>query len=288
MAIDTIVSRIRSSFGYHPDPKSCARSIEIFERSTIPIINPSLTTLQFLAEDGMGFLLVDQARRAVRACAGSLHLDFFDENYVNTGGKGSNIGILTPNLANYIVQEVGAPLDTHFMVRPSTLGGERAFRKYIGRFIGAGASFISVHHGAFCQDNLEEKPLLDFFSFVRDKGANVGLAINPDEDTDCLFRYEGKIDFALVMSVIPGAGGRGFDDRALTNIRILRELAFQPLIEVDGAVSQKTIKPVTDAGGQWNVVGSAWFGSPKTVDELRSEEQMHDVYESLRQEWSHL
>lgn len=285
MTFEAITRAIRPMFGYHPDPKIGERSLATFQRSSIPIVNPSLTTLQFLAETGLSKLMVDQARMAANACAGSLHLDLFDDSYVNTGNKGSNLEIMSPKLVKQIVRNAGVPLDAHFMVRPSTIGSECAFRSYIGEFIGAGASFISVHYGAFLQDS-EEKALPDFFGFVRDRGAKVGLAINPDESAECLFRFEDKIDFALVMSVIPGAGGRGFDERSITNLEDLRVHAFQPLIAVDGSIGPKTIGMVTEAGGKWDVVGSAWFGSPKSVEELRTQTQMFEVYEALRKEWS--
>jgi len=263
-----------------------------------PAINPSLTTLiDLLKKKDTGLEeFLQRARWAQEAGAKSLHIDIFDENYVDTGGKGSNIGIFTPQVVQALSKVVTIPIDVHLMVRPSTIGELKlypsahgsleAMTSYVVDLSNSGASSISLHIGAFNQDITagkmsESDGLKRTLGAIRSIGAYAGVAINPDEGSQVfqLLMLEDDIDFAgPMMTVIPGAGGRGFDNRGLENIKELRRLGFRKLIAADGGVTDKNIAEVVEVGAKWLVVGSHFFGKGEN---LKSRDQIMDTQTGL-------
>jgi len=251
---------------------------ETFKRSSFPVINPSLTTLSPFLRAGNRTEFFERAKMAKQAGASTLHLDIFDPNYVDTGGKPTNMDIFNPDLAGELKKEVDLPVDAHFMVRPSTLGGQSGFSEYLASFGGA-ADFMSVHIGAFMRDNMGLTDILRTLEKIRSAGSCPGVVINPDEATFMAQEVKGAIDFALAMTVIPGDGGRGFDERGLRNIISLASSGFDPLLAADGAITGETIVAPFHAGARWFVVGSYWFGSEKSG--YKTSEQMRQAYDAM-------
>ncbi len=235
---------------------------EAFRRSPLPVINPSLTTLSPFLRAGNRAEFIERAKMARQAGAKTLHLDIFDPRYVDTGGKPTNMDIFCPDLAGELKREVGLPVDAHFMVRPSTLGGHQKFNSYLQSF-GGSADFMSIHLGAFIQDSLCFDNILVALAQMKAAGSSAGIVINPNEGPFLAEEIGSAADFALAMTVIPGDGGRGFDTRGLCNISRLKALGFPNLVAADGAITGDTIKAPFDAGARWFVVGSYWFGSEK-------------------------
>lgn len=248
-----------------------------YKQSSIPIINPSLTTLSPFLRAGNRPEFIKRAQMAKDAGATTLHLDIFDPRYVDTGGKPSNMDMFVPDLAAELKSTVGLPIDAHFMVRPSTLGGQNGFDEYLTSFGGA-ADFISVHIGAFMQDGLSTTNIFRTLERIRAAGASPGVVINPDEGPFVAAELKEAVDFALAMTVIPGDGGRGFDKRGVKNIASLASLGFPKLLAADGAITGETIKAPFDAGARWFVVGSYWFGKEGAYKTL---EEMQAAYRSL-------
>jgi ribulose-phosphate 3-epimerase len=247
-----------------------------FRQSTIPIINPSLTTLSPLLRGGSTAAFIERAQMAKEAGASTLHLDIFDPNYVDTGGKPSNMDIFNPKLARELKEKVGLPVDAHFMVRPSTLGGVEEFKKYLASF-GKCVDFMSIHAGAYMMDGLIDQLNPSNVALttraIQKAGACAGVVLNPGELAAIASKLERSIDFALAMTVIPGDGGRGFDAEGLRTVRELGSFNFGKLIAVDGAITHETIASPFFMGVRWFVVGSYWFGkegSYKTLEEMRA------------------
>lgn len=251
---------------------------ETFKRSSVPIINPSLTTLSPFLRSGNRAEFFKRAQMAREAGATTLHLDIFDPRYVDTGGKPSNMDIFCPDLARELKDKVGLPVDAHFMVRPSTLGGHQPFNSYLQSFGGA-ADFMSIHLGAFIQDKLCFDQIWGTLSTMKDVGSTAGIVINPNEGPFLAQEIGAAADFALAMTVIPGDGGRGFDKRGLCNISRLRSLGFPNLLAADGAITGDTIRAPFDAGARWFVVGSFWFGSQEKG--FKNMAGMRAAYEAL-------
>lgn len=242
------------------------------KRSTVPIINPSLTTLLPLLRAGNKKAFFDRAVMAVDAGALSLHMDIFDTNYVDTDGHPSNIDDFTPQLAAELKRKTGLPIDVHFMVMPSTMGGLEKFNDYLYCFKKA-ADFMSIHPDAFSWDKLNMNAIYNTIATIRSAKASPGIVINPDEGPFLAAEASNAVDFALAMTVIPGNGGRGFDKGGLRNIESLKTMGFRKLIAADGAITGETIKNPFKAGARWFVVGSYWFGKEgayKTLEEMRA------------------
>ena len=73
------------------------------------------------------------------------------------------------------------------------------------------------------------------------------------------------MDLLLIMSVNPGFGGQKFIQNSIKKIKDAVELRKKSkadfLIETDGGLDNKTIKPVLDAGCDVFVAGSSIFRS---------------------------
>lgn len=241
-------------------------------QSRIPVINPSLTTLSPLLRAGNKTGFFERAVMAKEAGPSTFHMDFFDTNFVGKGGQPDNRHLFLPDLAKELRDETGLPIDAHFMVRPSTLGGLDEFNGYLSSFEGA-VDFMSIHPGAFVMDNMKTPEMHKTIEAIRGAGASPGVVVNPNEAVFITAELKDAVDFALVMTVIPGDGGRGFDKRGLCNLQRLQRLSFPKLLAVDGAITGETIKAPFEAGARWFVVGSYWFGkegSYKTLEEMRA------------------
>ena len=59
---------------------------------------------------------------------------------------------------------------------------------------------------------------------IKDKGINVGIAINPFTNVESILPYMNVIDEVLVMSVIPGYGGQKFLTGTIDKIKKLYDI----------------------------------------------------------------
>jgi len=186
--------------------------------------------------------LAEQVQPVLDAGATVLHVDVMDGHFV------PNITIGPPVVAA-LRKHVQAPLDVHLMIENAD--------DYIGAFVDAGASWISVHQEACVHlDRVVEH--------IRSRGVLAGVVLNPATPVATLSDILEVVDYVLVMSVNPGFGGQKFIPRALGKIRHLaqlraeRHLGFR--IEVDGGITLDTIGAVVQAGAEILVAGNAVFG----------------------------
>ena len=103
-----------------------------------------------------------------------------------------------------------------------------------------------------------------------------GVALNPHTNVMLLEDTIQDIDIVLVMSVNPGFGGQSFIENTYDKIKALKTLinkkGANTLIEIDGGVTSKNAKALTDAGANILVAGSFVFKSDdptKTINELK-------------------
>jgi ribulose-phosphate 3-epimerase len=93
----------------------------------------------------------------------------------------------------------------------------------------------------------------------------VGLAINPDIQVDKLYKYIGKVDFFLIMSVFAGFGGQKFIyqtvDRVVALKTQIERCKAKTLIEVDGGVGLDNVKVLAESGVDIVVAGSSVLGA---------------------------
>ena len=116
------------------------------------------------------------------------------------------------------------------------------------------------------------KDLDELITIIKNKGYNVGIAINPKTEIERLDKYLNKVDMVLIMSVEPGFGGQKFIDSTIDKIKYIRVHAPEVLIEVDGGINLETIdkvKYITD----FVVAGSYITNSEdfqKAIDNLKN------------------
>ncbi len=96
---------------------------------------------------------------------------------------------------------------------------------------------------------------------TKDKGVEVGLAINLNTPVSKLEEYLSKVDEIVVMGIDPGVQGRHFHEDALAKVKELvkirteKGLSFK--IAVDGGVHPDTIKGIIESGVEILIIGSA-------------------------------
>ncbi len=123
---------------------------------------------------------------------------------------------------------------------------------------------IIVH--AEATDRLEE--IIDSFSLSRVK---FGVALLLPTPIETLGPYLSKINLIQLMSIAEiGAQGHGFDDRVLEKIKVLRSLAPNVIIQLDGGVNQETAKVALAAGVDNLIVGSAIWRTPDPIASLNN------------------
>lgn len=168
-----------------------------------------------------------------------VHFDVMDGVYV------TNITFGMPMCAA-VRPYTNLPLDVHLMiVEPE---------KYVERFCQAGADIVSFHPKASKNVDLT-------IELVKKQNKKCGLAINPNENVDCVLPYLDKVDLIVVMGVYPGYGGQKFIPEVLDKVRTLKKLNPNIMIELDGGVTIGNAKEIVEAGVDILVGGSCVFGS---------------------------
>ena len=139
-------------------------------------------------------------------------------------------GIYTEN-CNFTIDEildelkdVTKPLDIHLMVRDP--------QNYIASLALLKPSIITIHPDA-------TKDIKNTIMLIKDYNIKVGLALKPDDSVYSINEYLDIIDYVLVMSVNPGAGGQTFKSEVLSKISELESKNI--LIGIDGGVNSDNI-----------------------------------------------
>ena len=106
----------------------------------------------------------------------------------------------------------------------------------------------------------------DAINIVKNAGKRCGIALNPDSNIEILTPVLKQIDEIMVMSVMPGAAGQEFDERAIQHIKRLhytrKKHGLKYVISVDGGIKPETAKLCWNAGADLLVSGSYLAKSP--------------------------
>ncbi len=193
--------------------------------------------------------LREQVREVLHAGARLVHVDVMDGHFVPP----ITLGPVVVAALREVVEESGAILDVHLMIeRPE---------RHVEEFVRAGAHSLTFH--------VEATPHAAYTAnLIRERGARVGVAINPATPVEALAELGDSIDLALCMTVSPGWGGQPFIARSPEKIARLRAQLDRHLdapaavaLEVDGGIDPLTAPRCRAAGASLFVAGSAIFGA---------------------------
>ncbi len=194
--------------------------------------------------------LGDEIERMDKAQADYIHIDVMDGHFV------PNISLGAP-IVKSIRNRTDKVFDVHLMISDP--------KKYTPDFAKAGADLITFHLEA---DGDTDETI----ETIKSYGIKVGLSIKPATPAEAVFEYLDKVDMILVMTVEPGFGGQSFMADMMPKVRTIREeivkRGLNVDIQVDGGISQKTIKQAADAGANIFVAGSAVFNAPDAKQEI--------------------
>ena len=172
-----------------------------------------------------------------------IHIDVMDGHFV------PNITI-GPAVVASLRKTTRLPFDVHLMIENP--------ERYIDDFARAGADWITVHVEA-------AHHLHRTVGIIRERGLKAGVSLNPATPLSLVEPILPDVDLLLMMTVNPGFGGQKFIERSIPRIaearQMIRTVAPEVILEVDGGVSLKNIRTIADAGAEVLVAGSAVFGS---------------------------
>jgi ribulose-phosphate 3-epimerase len=190
-----------------------------------------------------GSRLGEEIAAVEAAGADWIHIDVMDGHFV----PNLTIG---PGLVASIRKATKLPFDVHLMIENP--------EQHIDAFAKAGADGITVHVEASVH-------LHRTVAMIRERGLKAGVSLNPATPLVQIEPILSDIDLLLVMTVNPSFGGQKFIEGSLSRIRqaqqMIRAVAPNVLLEVDGGVTLKNIRSIADAGADILVAGSAVFGS---------------------------
>ena len=115
---------------------------------------------------------------------------------------------------------------------------------------------------------------VEIIELIRKMDKRVGFVLNPETSIDKIKRYLDEIDEILIMTVTPGFYGSKFLPEALQKVTDLRNLKPDLDIEVDGGITDETIKQAYLAGANMFVSGSFIVKSEnveKAIDKLKDQ-----------------
>jgi len=179
------------------------------------------TSISFLKSDYDFYETIDKINKSN---ADYIHLDIMDGLFVNNKTK------FDKSMLDYL-KSSKTKRDVHLM----TLN----LKNYIDVFSYVNPEFITFELEA--STNPEE-----IIDYIKSKGINVGIAINPFTEVDAILPFINTVDLILIMSVIPGYGGQKFITSTSKKIEKLykfrEEYKANFKISVDGGITDQTIK----------------------------------------------
>ena len=169
-------------------------------------------------------------------------------------------GVFVPNISfgmpvlDAINKHAKKTIDVHLMIVDPD--------RYIGTFKKLGADVLTVHYEACTH-------LHRTLQAIKAEGMKAGVALNPHTNVDLLEDVIQDIDLVCIMSVNPGFGGQSFIENTYAKVEKLKALINRKnastLIEIDGGVTNKNAKQLTDAGADVLVAGSYVFGAQDPI-----------------------
>lgn len=165
------------------------------------------------------------------------------KDYVNTVQLDVMDDIFVPNTSlffDFDLKGIDLSYEAHLMVQKP----EEWIKNYADK-----VDTILVHY----ESSYDAKQVIQT---VKDLGKRIGFVLNPETPASKLDPVIEKIDQVLVMTVNPGFYGSPFLAEMTEKIQTLRLKNPDLDIEVDGGITDKTIRKVYEAGANLFVSGS--------------------------------
>ena len=163
-------------------------------------------------------------------------------------------GVFVPNISfgmpvlEAISKHAKKTIDVHLMIVDPD--------RYIKTFAALGANVLTVHYEACTH-------LHRTLQAIKAEGMKAGVALNPHTNVSLLEDIINDIDLVCLMSVNPGFGGQSFIENTYSKVEKLKELIIRKnaatLIEIDGGVTDKNARKLTQSGADVLVAGSFVF-----------------------------
>jgi ribulose-phosphate 3-epimerase len=191
--------------------------------------------------------LGDQVKQAVAAGADWMHVDVMDGRFVPNISFG-------PIMVKAVRKITNLPIDVHLMiVEPE---------QHLQAFVDAGTDHLTVHY--------ETCPHIHrTLQRIREMGMSPGIVINPGTPVNTLEELTHDFDSVLIMTVNPGFGGQAFIPSMYGKIKrtkqLLERTGSKAIIQVDGGIDHRTIRPCFDAGATNFIAGSSIFRHPDGI-----------------------
>lgn len=127
-------------------------------------------------------------------------------------------------------------------------------------FMRLGAKRIIFHLEA--EEEKSFKEFLESMDPYYKDNIEIGLAINTTTPIEKISQFINYIDFVQCMGISKiGFQGQDFDEKSLTQIKLLREKYPELKITVDGGVNENTAKKLLSNGADSLIVGSVLLNS---------------------------
>ena len=195
--------------------------------------------------------LGEEVKSVEQAGADYIHIDVMDGHFV------PNITI-GPMIVRAVRQVTDLPLDVHLMISNPDF--------FVEAFVEAGADMITVHAEAV--NHLHRS-----IQYIRKAGARPAVSLNPASPLQMIEYVLDDLSMVLLMTVNPGFGGQAFIPEVIPKIESLREMidkrGLDIELQVDGGIDPQTIGPVSAAGANVFVAGSAIFHSDDYAETIR-------------------
>ncbi len=208
---------------------------------------------------------LEEALACIEDYADLVHLDIMDGNFVPNLTFG-------PAVVRAIRSRTRLPLDAHLMIAHPM--------EFIEDFRAAGADWISFHAEVTRHPG-------EITAAIRRLGAKAGVAVSPHTPAERLEEYLESMDFALVMSVVPGFGGQSLLPETLEKIGAIKRMAAAAgrdlPVQVDGGVKDSNLELVVKAGADIVVVGSSIYADPDpAAAAARTRKALDDLAAALK------
>ncbi len=105
---------------------------------------------------------------------------------------------------------------------------------------------------------------------ARDRGIEVGIAVNPETPVEAFSPYVGKADTFLCLAVKPGPSNQVMHGNTMGKITFFRKACKNCIIEVDGGMNLETAQEAVKAGANLLISGDYIFSHNSIKEAIRS------------------